>query len=203
VTPQSAVVAKRPEIAATFLDTRLLSNRRMSSRQLAVIVVLAVIAGGVIAKKMSWLPAGLASVTDKIESGWASLHASFAKNGNSMSAASTANTPASTAGRSDSTQETLPVPALPAVVASAASDAPASADALVLVAREDSWVEIKRGKEVVLSRVLRAGTNEKTELSGPVTLTIGNATGVDVTLRGTPVDTKSDSRNNVARLNLK
>lgn len=77
-------------------------------------------------------------------------------------------------------------------------------DALAIRVREDSWVEIKRADNtVVASRLLKAGANEVFEIKGPVSMVIGNAAGVDVTLRGAPVDVVAGNTSNVARLNLK
>ncbi|WP_334187704.1 RodZ domain-containing protein [Noviherbaspirillum sp.] len=80
----------------------------------------------------------------------------------------------------------------------------AALNALVLTSREDSWVEIRRAdNSVLLSKVLKSGQSETVELTGPVSVTIGNAQGIDMTLRGAPVQVKSGSTNNVARLKLK
>jgi cytoskeleton protein RodZ len=81
----------------------------------------------------------------------------------------------------------------------------AAADMLVLKLREDSWVEIRRAGDStpVARRLLKAGTTETFKISGPVSLTIGNAAGVDATLRGTPLPLQADAKNNVAHLNLK
>ncbi|MBG7620697.1 DUF4115 domain-containing protein [Herbaspirillum sp. AP02] len=78
-----------------------------------------------------------------------------------------------------------------------------SKDLLRLTFREDSWVEIRRAdKTTVISRLLKAGTTETFDVSDATTLIIGNASGVDATLRGQPLDLKSPGGSNVARLNL-
>jgi cytoskeleton protein RodZ len=100
-------------------------------------------------------------------------------------------------------------PISPAVVAAAPAAAepgasPSAANALVLKLREDSWVEIKRAdNSTVVARVLRSGSTESFDIAGPVTLTVGNARGVDATLRGEPLSLKSGAKNNVARLRVK
>lgn len=79
-----------------------------------------------------------------------------------------------------------------------------SKDALAIKVREDSWVEIKRAdNSVLLSRLLKAGTSEVVAVTEPVNMVIGNAAGVDVTLRGKSVDVVTGNTSNVARLNLK
>jgi cytoskeleton protein RodZ len=78
-----------------------------------------------------------------------------------------------------------------------------SKDLLRLTFREDSWVEIRRAdKSTVISRLLKAGTTETFDVSDATTLIIGNAAGVDATLRGQPLDLKTPGGSNVARLNL-
>lgn len=79
-----------------------------------------------------------------------------------------------------------------------------SKDTLAIKVREDSWVEIKRAdNSVLLSRLLKAGTSEVVAVTEPVNMVIGNAAGVDVTLRGKSVDVVTGNTSNVARLNLK
>ena len=81
----------------------------------------------------------------------------------------------------------------------------AGKDALLLNAHEDSWVEIRRvrDKGVLLSRVLKAGETERVDISEPVSVVIGNAAGIDASLRGAPLEIKGDAQTNVARLTLK
>ncbi|WP_050477230.1 RodZ domain-containing protein [Herbaspirillum rhizosphaerae] len=78
-----------------------------------------------------------------------------------------------------------------------------SKDLLRLTFREDSWVEIRRNdKTTIISRLLKAGTSESFDITEPVTLVIGNAAGVDASLRGSKLDLQATG-NNVARLSLK
>lgn len=79
-----------------------------------------------------------------------------------------------------------------------------SKNALAIKARQDSWVEIRRADDTVLfSRLLKAGSAEVIGINEPVSIVIGNAAGVDMTLRGAPVDVVAGNTSNVARLNLK
>lgn len=101
---------------------------------------------------------------------------------------------------------TVPAVAKPAPVAAAPKPAALvdGKNALVISVREDSWVEIKGAdNNILLSRLLKAGTAEAVPVTAPVSVVIGNAAGVDVTLRGAPVDVVSGNSSNVARLNLK
>ncbi len=98
-------------------------------------------------------------------------------------------------------------PELSAPVTAAApapSAAPSSANSLVLSLRQDSWVEVKRADNtIVAARVMRAGSSETFELTGPLSLTVGNARGVDATVRGEKFDIAGTTRNNVARVSVK
>jgi cytoskeleton protein RodZ len=132
-----------------------------------------------------------------------------------------AGAPAIAAQGSESSAPTAAVAAPVARVATpAATPAPAPVPAekpavtgkntLVLKMREQSWIEVRRVGEaargtsnVLLSRLDRAGATEAIEVTEPVAVTIGNAGGVDATLRGAPVDLKADAKSNVAHLNLK
>jgi cytoskeleton protein RodZ len=76
--------------------------------------------------------------------------------------------------------------------------------ALEIKLREDTWVEISNQNGVkLISRLMRAGTTEKFEIKEPVVLVVGNATGVDVRLRGQTLNLKAGARDNVAKLNIK
>ena len=88
--------------------------------------------------------------------------------------------------------------------APALSGAAKTANSLVLSMRQDSWVEVRRAdNSTITSRVLRAGSTESFELSGPLTVTVGNASAVNATVRGAPLDLGASTRNNVARISIK
>jgi cytoskeleton protein RodZ len=79
-----------------------------------------------------------------------------------------------------------------------------AANILVFKLREDSWIEIRRSdKSTMISRLVKAGSTESFKLTGPVSVTVGNASGVDATLRGVPVALQAEAKSNIARLNLK
>ena len=106
---------------------------------------------------------------------------------------------------------TAPVPAgmtpelstpVPAAQAPLAPATPASA--LLLNFKQDSWVEVKRAdNSTVVARVMRAGTTESFDLAGPLSLTVGNARGVEASVRGEPLNLAGTTRNNVARVTVK
>jgi len=76
---------------------------------------------------------------------------------------------------------------------------------LQLNVREDSWIEIRRSGDnrVLLSRLVKAGESETVQVAEPVSVVVGNAAGVDATLRGAPLELKASSKSNVARLTVK
>jgi cytoskeleton protein RodZ len=110
------------------------------------------------------------------------------------SAPTAASTPAPVQSAPEKTAGATPQPSEPTV----------TKDALVLMATQDSWIEVKRtsNKSVLLARLVKAGTTETVEISEPVTVVVGNAAGVEATLRGAPVNIKGGA-GNVARLTLK
>jgi cytoskeleton protein RodZ len=70
--------------------------------------------------------------------------------------------------------------------------------------KEDSWVEVRDSADnILISRLMMAGTTETFSVPRPLTLTIGNAAGVEVTLRGKPIDVGAATKGNIARINLK
>lgn len=79
-----------------------------------------------------------------------------------------------------------------------------SKDLLRLEFKEDSWIEIRRESDgsLIFSRLLQAGTTESFDVSEPVQLVVGNASGVAATLRGQTL-TLPVSKNNVSRLSVK
>ena len=94
-------------------------------------------------------------------------------------------------------------PAAPAATAPGETAA-ATSNALVLTVRQDSWVEVRTsGGKSLLSRLMKAGQSETVTVSGPATLILGNPSGVDASLRGTPVPMPTTTAGKVARIALK
>ena len=73
----------------------------------------------------------------------------------------------------------------------------------MLTLRDDSWIEIRGTRSTVASKLYRAGATQTFDITEPVQLIVGNAAGVDATLRGAPLVLQTSAKNNVARLNLK
>ncbi|OWW20881.1 helix-turn-helix domain-containing protein [Noviherbaspirillum denitrificans] len=104
------------------------------------------------------------------------------------------------------TQSNSPAaPAQPVAPAAPETAVASATDALQLKVREESWVEIRRGRDnsVLLSRLLKAGETETVLVTEPVSVVIGNASGVDASLRGAPLELKAGAKNNIARLTVK
>ncbi len=132
--------------------------------------------------------------------------------GGSTDVASSSAAPAATASATASAvvETVFASPAAPAgadVTASAVGTAPAATDSaglLVLRATGESWVEVRDGaNQLLLSRALHAGETVSLDGALPLRATIGNASATSVSFRGQSVDLRSQSRDNVARLELK
>lgn len=85
----------------------------------------------------------------------------------------------------------------------APSTAPSAAGVLELVAREESWIEVRDapGGTVVFSRLMTPGMRERLSLPAASVL-VGNASGMEVRWNGSALDLSTLQRNNVARINL-
>jgi cytoskeleton protein RodZ len=99
---------------------------------------------------------------------------------------------------------TLSSPPSAAKAANQDNTAVVTKNMLTIKAREESWIEVKDASDrILISRLMAAGSTETLSIAKPVSLTVGNVTGVDVTLRGNSVDLKSAAKNNVVRIDLK
>lgn len=86
----------------------------------------------------------------------------------------------------------------------AAAPAVASANALVLAVREDSWIEVRRARGApLISRLVRGGSTETFDITEPVTLIVGKPASVSATLRGAAVELPPVAGSTVSRVNLK
>jgi cytoskeleton protein RodZ len=98
------------------------------------------------------------------------------------------------------------VAAATAPAATAAESAPAAATApapLQLAYRGPSWTEIRdRDGQVLISRLVAAGSEQTVRGAAPFDIVIGNAAAVTLTYRGKPVDLTRHTRQNFARLKL-
>ncbi|MFZ6813134.1 helix-turn-helix domain-containing protein [Undibacterium sp. Rencai35W] len=95
-------------------------------------------------------------------------------------------------------------PALPASVANNSAALEQSANLMKFKFRQDSWIQIKRENgTVVTSHLAKAGTEESFDVKEALQIKIGNAAGVDGTLRGTSLNIAATKESNVINLNVK
>jgi cytoskeleton protein RodZ len=116
-------------------------------------------------------------------------------------AEATAPAPAPRAAENEVAAAPSAAPALPPAPApAAAAAAPAQ---LQLTYHGPSWTEIRdRDGQVLMSRLVAAGSEQSFRGSAPFDIVIGNANKVTLVYRGTPVDLLPYTRQNVARLRL-
>ena len=83
---------------------------------------------------------------------------------------------------------TAPAAATATATPPAAAPAPAG-NALVVVVKQDSWVEIRKagGGKPLVARMIKGGNTETFEVNGPVTMVVGKPDAVSATLRGEAV----------------
>jgi cytoskeleton protein RodZ len=114
----------------------------------------------------------------------------------------------SAAGTAQSTQSTLAssptlATSAPLAATSAPSAAEASAPGLSIQAIQTTWVEIKTpGGVVLVARNVNAGETLEQPLDGKARVTVGNASGTKVFVRGAPFDLAAANRDNVARFEV-
>jgi cytoskeleton protein RodZ len=99
-----------------------------------------------------------------------------------------------------------PAPTVSTAAAPVTAVAPtAGANTLVLNVREDSWIEVRpsAGGRPLISRLVKGGSTESVELSGPATLVVGAPGGVSATLRGADVALPQQPGRTIARVALK
>jgi len=99
----------------------------------------------------------------------------------------------------------IPAPATTAAATLAAAPVAAGANTLVLSVREDSWIQVspRGGGRPLISRLVKAGSTEAVEVTGPVTLVVGAPGGVTATLRGANVPLPQQPGKAISRVALK
>lgn len=72
---------------------------------------------------------------------------------------------------------------------------------VIVKAREDSWLQVKGfNGQVVYSKLLKSGSEEKFDIADGLNMKIGNAAGVDVFVKGSPYSFPVSKETNVANL---
>lgn len=185
------------------------SDGALSKWNLGVIFLVLLLLSALLAQRMGWLP-DLSKITidsslnrDQSVSGKAStiseskpiVTSSDIKEMNVVSSPALVQVP---------TLIATDAPIVPATTAPEILNVVDEKNQLVLQARQDSWIEIKRAdKSIIFSRILKSGEVKEFTLIEPVLLIIGNVAGIDATLRGNILNTKAGINGNVAKLNLK
>ncbi|MDN2677092.1 helix-turn-helix domain-containing protein [Janthinobacterium sp. SUN033] len=78
------------------------------------------------------------------------------------------------------------------------------ANVLVLKVEQDSWVEIRRpGTSPLISRMVKAGSTETFDITGPATLVVGKPGVVQATLRGAKLDLPTVAGGTISRVSIK
>ncbi|WP_215408720.1 helix-turn-helix domain-containing protein [Janthinobacterium sp. JC611] len=100
--------------------------------------------------------------------------------------------------------ETTPAVTPAATTAAAPAAAAVGANALVLKVEQDSWVEIRRpGASPLISRMVKAGSTETFDITGPATLVVGKPGVVQATLRGAKLDLPTVPGGTISRVSIK
>ncbi|MGK5045389.1 helix-turn-helix domain-containing protein [Janthinobacterium sp. GB4P2] len=215
-----AVAPVRREISATFSESRFPSMTQRSSNQTplwiagAVVVVVAAAFG---AYKLGYVPASLLAQADKEAvhpNVVGPVETTLVKPGQDLSPVQTPSVPLISVPPppGNDTQTGAPAASAPAAApvatpAAAAVTPPAAAvvsNALVLKVEQDSWVEIRRpGAAPLISRMVKAGSTETFDITGPATLVVGKPAAVQATLRGAKLDLPTVAGGTISRVNIK
>ena len=223
---QDPAAPVRREISATFSESRFPSMTQRSSNQTPLWIagaVAVVVAAAFGAYKLGYVPASLLSSHAEKEVAHADVgpvETTLIKPGQDLTPVQTPSVPLisvppppgndTQTGAPATSVSSAPaaVPATPpattAAVAPAEAPAAVGANALVLKVEQDSWVEIRRpGSTPLISRMVKAGSTETFDITGPATLVVGKPGVVQATLRGTRLDLPTVAGGTISRVSIK
>lgn len=232
VPAQDPAAPVRREISATFSESRFPSMTQRSSSQapLWIAGVVAVVAVAFGAYKLGYVPASLLSSHAEKEAVHADVgpvETTLIKPGQDLTPVQTPSVPLISVppppGNDTQTgapaasaiasapvaaavppAATAPAAATPAAVTPPAAAAAVGANALVLKVEQDSWVEIRRpGTTPLISRMVKAGSTETFDITGPATLVVGKPGVVQATLRGAKLDLPTVAGGTISRVSIK
>ena len=226
VPAQDPAAPVRREISATFSESRFPSMTQRSSNQTPLWIagaVAVVVAAAFGAYKLGYVPASLLSSHAEKEVAHADVgpvETTLIKPGQDLTPVQTPSVPLISVPPppGNDTQTGAPatsvasapaaVPATPpattAAVAPAEAPAAVGANALVLKVEQDSWVEIRRpGSTPLISRMVKAGSTETFDITGPATLVVGKPGVVQATLRGAKLDLPTVAGGTISRVSIK
>lgn len=226
-----AVAPVRREISATFSESRFPSLTQRSSNQTPLWIagaVAVVVAAAFGAYKLGYVPASLVSSHAEKETAHADVgpvETTLIKPGQDLTPVQTPSVPLisvppppgndTQTGAPATNVASAPAAAVPPAAAPAttpattAAVAPAAAAAvgantLVLKVEQDSWVEIRRpGSTPLISRMVKAGSTETFDITGPATLVVGKPGVVQATLRGAKLDLPTVAGGTISRVSIK
>ena len=230
---QDPAAPVRREISATFSESRFPSMTQRSSNQTPLWIagaVAVVVAAAFGAYKLGYVPASLLSSHAEKEAPHADVgpvETTLIKPGQDLTPVQTPSVPlisvppppgndTQTGAPAASAIASAPaavvppaaVPA-PATATTAAATSPVAAaavgaNALVLKVEQDSWVEIRRpGASPLISRMVKAGSTETFDITGPATLVVGKPGVVQATLRGAKLDLPTVAGGTISRVSIK
>ena len=228
---QDPAAPVRREISATFSESRFPSMTQRSSNQTPLWIagaVAVVVAAAFGAYKLGYVPASLVSSHAEKETAHADagpVETTLIKPGQDLTPVQTPSVPLisvppppgndTQTGAPATNVASAPAAAVPPAAAPAttpattAAVAPAAAAAvgantLVLKVEQDSWVEIRRpGSTPLISRMVKAGSTETFDITGPATLVVGKPGVVQATLRGAKLELPTVAGGTISRVSIK
>ncbi|WP_329957973.1 helix-turn-helix domain-containing protein [Janthinobacterium sp. EB271-G4-7A] len=229
---QDPAAPVRREISATFSESRFPSMTQRSSNQTPLWIagaVAVVVAAAFGAYKLGYVPAGLLSSQAGKETAHAEVgpvETTLIKPGQDLTPVQSPSVPlisvppppgndtqtgapaavasAPAAAVVPPAAVPAPAPAATAAVTPPAAAAAVGANALVLKVEQDSWVEIRRpGSTPLISRMVKAGSTETFDITGPATLVVGKPGVVQATLRGAKLDLPTVAGGTISRVSIK
>lgn len=226
---QDPAAPVRREISATFSESRFPSMTQRSSNQTPLWIagaVAVVVAAAFGAYKLGYVPASLLSSHTEKETAHADVgpvETTLIKPGQDLTPVQTPSVPlisvppppgndtqtgapaATAASVPAAAVQPAPAPTAAAVTPPVADAAPAvGANALVLKVEQDSWVEIRRpGSTPLISRMVKAGSTETFDITGPATLVVGKPGVVQATLRGAKLELPTVAGGTISRVSIK
>ena len=221
---QDPAAPVRREISATFSESRFPSMTQRSGNQTPLWIagaVAVVVAAAFGAYKFGYVPTSLlSSHADKevVHADVGPVETTLIKPGQDLTPVQTPSVPlisvppppgndtqtGAPASGSAAAPAAAAVPPAAVPVPAAATPAAVGANALVLKVEQDSWVEIRRqGASPLISRMVKAGSTETFDITGPATLVVGKPGAVQATLRGTRLDLPTVGGGTISRVSIK
>ncbi|WP_341353807.1 helix-turn-helix domain-containing protein [Janthinobacterium rivuli] len=230
---QDPAAPVRREISATFSESRFPSMTQRSSNQTPLWIagaVAVVVSAAFGAYKLGYVPASLLSSQAGKETAHAEVgpvETTLIKPGQDLTPVQSPSVPlisvppppgndtqtgapattASAPAAAEVPPAAVPAPATAVVTppaATATTTAAVGANALVLKVEQDSWVEIRRpGSAPLISRMVKAGSTETFDITGPATLVVGKPGVVQATLRGAKLELPTVAGGTISRVSIK